>query len=62
MFRITDTFKVVTAEKINFKQTIYMHRKITEGTKTYTEYALTYVASKKQVGRETLHRSLIKCR
>jgi len=22
MFRITDTFKIVTAEKINFKQTI----------------------------------------
>jgi hypothetical protein len=52
MFRITDTFKIVTAEKINFEQTI-MHRKITEGTKTFTEYALTYVASKKQLGRET---------
>lgn len=24
MFRITDTFKIVTAEKINFKQTIYI--------------------------------------
>jgi len=30
-----------------------MHRKITEGTKTFTEYGLTYVESKKQLGRET---------
>jgi hypothetical protein len=52
MFRVTDTFKIVAAEKINFKQ-LYMCRKITEGTKTLTEYALINVASQRQMGRET---------
>jgi len=40
-----------------------MRRKITEGTKTFSECALTCVASKKQLDREThVHKSLKKCR